>query len=171
MVNAQLLSETMDAVIAADQDGTWNQATWYDPIRDDQGNFCGTAGCFAGHRAFLDGYKLVWRDNWHRLPGYYEIENTVQDCILNFASIPSYVQNRLELTDHQAEVLFSENNTLDELKEMVNALLAGDDLSTWEINDVEQVVVSGPPFWIDEVTIFNAGVRASAGTHNGGDIN
>jgi hypothetical protein len=54
MADIAALEETMAAVERAAEQGRWVQSEWVSPL-DAAGNWCRTAGCFAGHRAFLDG--------------------------------------------------------------------------------------------------------------------
>jgi hypothetical protein len=114
-VNQELLYETLDAVIAADTVGDWEQGNWVVPSRSQDPGSCGTAACFAGWRAILDGVyldgMLVGRQGGHKPR----------------ESIRMYAENRLGLTPEQDGSLFSGGNTLEDLKYMVNAIAGGHD--------------------------------------------
>jgi hypothetical protein len=112
MVNKDLLRETLDAVIAADAVGDWNQQAWmYSRHRAPEGS-CGTAGCFAGWRAILDGYTQASG-----------VQGAAVDPInRTFVDVMTHATKRLGLNGFQADVLFAGTNTLKDLKRIVDEL-------------------------------------------------
>jgi hypothetical protein len=113
MADIAALEETMAAVERAAEQGRWVQSEWVSPL-DAAGNWCRTAGCFAGHRAFLDGYELV---------------DTAQELVdgeghsLFQEDVRRYAQRALELTDKQAVRLFAGGNTLEDLRLAVKEII------------------------------------------------
>jgi hypothetical protein len=96
----------------------WNQAQWVKVATMPEG-FCLTAGCLAGHVAIADGYtepELDGRGNvsW--------IRNPVTGDTLAFGgpgSVAEYAARKLGLADHQADLLFDEHNSLEDLRSLV----------------------------------------------------
>jgi hypothetical protein len=66
-INVDLFRKTLDHIetLAAfkeqglDLDEVWDQRTWYQPVRNDEGNICGTKACFAGWACVLAGDDLI----------------------------------------------------------------------------------------------------------------
>lgn len=106
------LRETMDAVLAASAEGRWRQDVWFEN-RDAYGKECGTAGCFAGWCAFLDGYTVI---DWNTVMLF----NPATHRTLLKNQVRYWAQERLGLDDNQATVLFAATNTLEDLKELVD---------------------------------------------------
>jgi hypothetical protein len=136
MVNAQALTETLAVVEKQVENGTgrFNQGAWAEETP------CGTAGCFAGWRAFLDGYtfleegeRLVNRTTGESLAlwpwgedeagGEDEAECEAGDTVAEHAT------RRFGLNRGQADSLFSGRNTLNDLRRKVAALIASDEKS------------------------------------------
>jgi hypothetical protein len=113
MADIGALEETLAAVELAEKEHRWIQGDWWSAV-DWDGNWCQTAGCFAGQRAFADGYQLD-AANRHRLvkegadPLYRE-------------DIQEWAQRRLDLTRAEAEVLFAGDNTLYDLGVIVDQI-------------------------------------------------
>ena len=126
MVNAQALNETLAAIEAS-------------PSRHDQGVWaedygCGTVGCIAGWRAILDGYT-EFRNGLDYVDG--ALANPVTDALLPVAddnarawsesgqtTIASYAAERFGLDQDQAEVLFCESNSLDDIRDIIREFTA-----------------------------------------------
>lgn len=123
-INTVALRETMDAVLAASADGLWDQVRWISP------KSCGTAACFAGHRALQDGFVL---------PGF---DRSDEDIVVNPRTgeelyyvlsgqaaeghhVAEYARQRFGLTESEADWLFDSANSLDTLKEIVDDLCSG----------------------------------------------
>jgi hypothetical protein len=107
-VDKEALWETLDRVIAADVEGKWDQTTWV----------CGTTGCFCGHRALLDGAEIVGV-NCVRLPGGVWLDLDSEDDAHSWSL---WGRDRFGLTYQQAEGLFHADNTLEDLKDIVDRI-------------------------------------------------
>jgi hypothetical protein len=117
MVDKELLYETLDAVIAADAVGDWDQKRWVGPSGSSHPHSCGTAGCFAGWRAVLDGY--TWRTN--------KDNRLLNPRTGHEVYIPDHARERLGLNGEQTFALFLYKNTLDDLKYIVDEIAGGHD--------------------------------------------
>ena len=104
-VNKEALRETLAAVKA--NPDHWHQLQW---ITQRPG--CGTAYCFAGWRAALDGYTEESR-RW-----CCAVDPTTGRSV----SIPDYAEECLGLTSEQADELFHPFNTLADLERIVAEL-------------------------------------------------
>ena len=125
MPDADLLYETLDAVIEADTGNRWIQGEWITPLARDGSitevvsDWCGTAGCFAGHRAFLDGavpivaHGVVSRSRVLLPDG-------------QITGVEVYAEDRLRLTNTQSLRLFAGSNSLEDLKQIVDQIVAGE---------------------------------------------
>jgi hypothetical protein len=114
MADIQALEETMAAVEVAAKNGRWIQDEWFTGY-DLDGEWCGTAGCFAGHRAFLDGYRVEATPNGRLL-----VKGGADP--IQFAG--DWASGRLRLSDAQAEELFRSGNQLDDLRRIVARIKA-----------------------------------------------
>jgi hypothetical protein len=115
-VNKELLRETLDAVIAADAVGDWIQQAWLISSWPVAEGSCGTAGCFAGWRAMLDGYTQVSRT----FSG-----TAINPTTFERIEVRSHAVQRLGLTDRQSVRLFAASNTLADLKDIVDDICEG----------------------------------------------
>jgi len=91
----------------------WDQSVW--GRTDSKG--CGTACCIAGRQALLDGGQFVpgrWSVTAARMPGGRVVD------------ISEYAGNRLGLTETQAEALFSEDNSLTDLRKIIDRIAEGE---------------------------------------------
>jgi hypothetical protein len=136
MVNAQALTETLAAVEKQVKNGTglWEQSDWA------QQTPCGTAGCFAGWRAFLDGYTRLEDD-----PTTIDVPRLVNprtgDSLPMYddngwpwrgITVARHAQQRFGLEQNQAATLFAMNNTLPDLREIVAVLIGADEKGAGE---------------------------------------
>jgi len=113
-INVELLKLGMKAVEEAAVQGTWNQKTWR----------CGTSMCFAGWVIEISGREWV--------PGTQHVVATPEEIADGdafysdggaMAMAPSAVaQDLLGITSTWANTLFHENNTLNDLRHMVDSL-------------------------------------------------
>lgn len=87
---------------------------------------CGTAGCFAGWRVLKDGYQVdfVGYNNT-----FVKIENPDTGKTLQIHQIAVYAAKLFELDDDEQFALFHADNTIEDLKEMVDALCESPDRS------------------------------------------
>lgn len=112
MINVPLLESTMGRIFAEPEN--WNQREWVttDPVYLPPGNVCGTAMCFAGHAAILDGAQLASSPS-----------NTVVTRDGERWPVASYATLALGLTSRQADDLFRAENSLDDLQYKVKDLI------------------------------------------------
>jgi len=116
-------------VIAADAEGRWNQQQWVTGYNT-AGQSCGTAGCFAGWRCFLDGFTEVDqmgisvsdKTGFVLQPTDYSRAD-----FLDPRTIPGHAAEVLGLDRDQAMILFEASNTLEDLKGIVDAICANDE--------------------------------------------
>lgn len=114
MVNVTELRRAMDLVIDASAKGLHDQGTW---ITDTD---CGTAGCLAGLYALACGCTPVYRSLLEE-----DVRDTViiippgasDDCEMH---VQDWVTKALGLSSDQATRLFSVNNTVHDLKEIID---------------------------------------------------
>lgn len=83
-------------------------------------NVCGTAGCFAGWRAMLDGWTVVK----NQIPGLTPMMMDADGEVTYADEIGDYARDRLELTRDESRDLFDPDNGLAKLKHPVDALCA-----------------------------------------------
>lgn len=85
-------------------------------------NECGTAGCFAGWAALLNGHTPRWHhfgsDDWESA---YACDEEGR-CVL----ISEVAESLLELTKREADVLFYGKNKIEDIELMVKNLANGD---------------------------------------------
>src|SRR6478609_8447532 len=116
MADNALMYSTLDRVIAASADGSRNQKTWVE-IND-----CGTAFCYAGHLLHSQGWEAV---RLFDQPSYGTFGLFKDGEILTWTQIGARAAAELDLTDAEADALFAEENTLEELKELVDQIVDG----------------------------------------------
>jgi hypothetical protein len=106
--------ETLDQVIAVTPEGGWRQDVWIT-----HNETCGTAGCFAGWRVMLDGYTEL------RFNGENEVTALCNpdtgECVLP-TQIADWATRSLGLNSQEVNRLFCSDNTLRDLKEIVDEL-------------------------------------------------
>ena len=125
------LVETLEVVTRAAKVGLWEQETWInsDPIIGGavewQGKtFCGTAGCFAGWRAMLDGGEVLYVEDAHIEEDFLNESLIFPDgSKVPACAVGAWAQSRLGLTDSQAHDLFDADNTLADLHIMVRDIV------------------------------------------------
>jgi hypothetical protein len=137
MANVEALRENMDRVIDASAQGTWNQCVWVVTPYEEQ-SICRTAGCFAGHYAFSQGYTQL---TLAPAPAHYSrvewvLKNPKTGDVLriddsyiqssNTYSVCEFAKRGLGLTWREAESLFYASNSLETLKHKVDQICAGE---------------------------------------------
>lgn len=122
--NLELLHRVMDYIETHPKN--WIQSSWFwitDHNNDlvphlidvevEEVNSCGTAMCFAGHAALMEGFPAppkVQHTEWSRkIDGDFWPE-----------SVDAFATKRLGLSSEVAEELFDSENTIEQLREMVD---------------------------------------------------
>jgi hypothetical protein len=121
--DADALYETLDEVIAVAPFGGHEQTVWVN--KDD----CGTAACFCGRRALQDGYQYV-EAGIVKHPKTGKIIGTS-----GASSWHNWGEKRFGLTIKQAIVLFDGENTVEDLKELVDGIVSG--MSSQELTNIK----------------------------------
>lgn len=99
-------------------DTFWSQAQWVTVARLPEG-FCVTGGCLAGHVAMHAGYVEPVLNRFGTVDG---IRNPETGDTLTFSgpgSVAWFAMHKLGLTEEQADRLFDEHNTLEDLESYV----------------------------------------------------
>jgi hypothetical protein len=94
-VNVPLLRRALDEI--TEKPETWDQGVW-----------CGSACCLAGHVVALDGWEFI---ETNQLPG--QFSRVTKDGITK--TVPTAAADVLRIHDDQAEELFDGVNDLDDL--------------------------------------------------------
>lgn len=120
--NTDLLYATLDRVIAAEPDGTWDQNNWI-AYNDD---FCGTTACFAGHTLLAQGGKILTRAATAGDRTYIEAYavKMPDGTFITTGMVADAASEALRLTPRQADNLFHAERGIAELKEIVDKIAA-----------------------------------------------
>lgn len=120
--SADRLREALRITEEADKKGLWNQSDWFVKWE------CGTAGCFAGNYAVSQKcepyFSKVYDD-------YYEgVRSTslIKTPDGSTVSTGSWAADELGLNMDESDRLFDGDNTMDELREIVDEIIAARDL-------------------------------------------
>jgi len=116
MVNRTAMYETLDKVIEVAPSGAWRQDVWVM-----HSSLCGTAGCFAGWRVILDGFSELVLDESGEVDA---LRNPQTGQHVYLSMLPAQAATSLDLWLADARELFSSDNTLEDLKELVDRLCA-----------------------------------------------
>ena len=120
MADVAKLKRVLAVVEQAEQVGLWDQGSWWhdvegrDPLDVDGEHFCGTAYCFAGWTLALEGWK----------PGYYAHQMVKGEYEVG---VDEAAADALDLNLGEAEMLFHEDNSLDDLRRMVAEYCASEE--------------------------------------------
>jgi hypothetical protein len=131
----EALRANMDRVIAADAQHLWKQGVWVAPVDEDgevisnqlaalgNGEYCQTAGCFAGHYVFSRGYTEVdWCCSKVTNPATGIVLSFDHDNVNSVDNVSGYTRYGLGLSESQAMRLFNGDNSLHQLKDMVDEI-------------------------------------------------
>lgn len=117
---AELRHATLDAIRANPEH--WDQSAWR----------CDTGMCFAGWAAQLAGGVFPYDDNDDRTDIVYGGEEPRAGIVTSptgqLETISVFAQDRLGLTDDEADILFYGDNDLYDLTELVRRLDAGESI-------------------------------------------
>lgn len=147
-INFALLDEIMDYIEKHPRQ--WNQDDWFrivdlvtgetryetERVLMEEVNSCGAAMCFAGHAALRMGFPAPPLNN----------NGSWQREVLDEAGYPYredvfvFAQNVLGLTSSQADALFAGSNSMEDLKNIVEALHLNPKLSGYALEDVRDSV-------------------------------
>jgi hypothetical protein len=100
-VNVPLLQQVLDHI--TDQPARWDQGVW-----------CGTACCLAGHAAQLSG--------WEPVPG---VDDPLVRKGKRVAPVPTVARNLLGLSGREGDLLFDGSNKLRDLWNLAAAFTEG----------------------------------------------
>ena len=143
MVNVDLLRETLDHIKNNPQ--TWRQDVWFTHVDPETGfrtdelisfdveevNSCGTAFCFAGHAALKSGFVAPPKNSYsHWCKEEYDEASGRTRTIF----VDDHAAKALGITWDQADVLFSGENSMEDLETIVNAIIEDPDISGSELN-------------------------------------
>lgn len=103
----------------------WDQGRWVNYAILPEG-FCLTAGCLAGHVAINDGYDQIEVSDEGQSIGIWNPDTGDTLTWSGPDSVGEYARSKLGLNQQQAEVLFESQNTLDDLREIVEELCASE---------------------------------------------
>lgn len=124
MANNDLLQRTLAHIEAHPEQ--WNQGAWAKKTD------CGTAYCFAGtavHLAHPDAtpaFNTLWdRTAFMNVP---TVITAAGRTLMSQVDIQQEATEVLDLYRHEAGVLFSAHNTLEDLRQMVADLIAGEQI-------------------------------------------
>lgn len=104
-------------------------------------NECGTTACLAGWACLLNGYSIDtekigdYKKNHGPNAGIVRFGGPILDSFNNAADIQYTAIDILDLDDEDANILFAEANTVDDLELMVKDLANGDDLDELWVED------------------------------------
>lgn len=130
-VDKEALRTNMDRVIAADAQHLWQQGDWVAPVDENgeqvgavlDGEYCRTAGCFAGHYAFSQGYTQVdWYSATITNPETGDVLDTDRDDLTRVDNVAGFTMHGLGLDPSQAMRLFNADNSLHQLKFLVDEI-------------------------------------------------
>ena len=128
MADNVLMYQTLDRVIAAAADGSWNQKMWVEI------NECGSAFCYAGHLLHMQGWQAI------RIPGqpsWSTFGLKRGEEVLTWTGIGARAAEELGLTPAEADALFEEDNDLERLKMLV------DEIANGTFEEPEPIVFAG----------------------------
>lgn len=141
--NVELLTRTLEAIEQNPKD--WYQGSWV-AIVDNDGekvwpenwvdnqNECRTACCFAGQAAVLSGIRqpsvkeiqALGYGDWYVSKTGETIWSTKYSTPSGAETVSSWAQEALGLTSWQSEILFEGDNTLRDLRKLVDLIISGD---------------------------------------------
>jgi hypothetical protein len=144
MADIELMRKVLDAVWVAGE--RWQQDTWAQPVQwveqPEDGIYpaCGTAGCFAGWLAILDGFDRYDATNealvnsqgerlrlWHFGNAYPTSEG---EWPAGVQTVATYAAERFGLSFQDAELLCGASNSLTQLEDIIDKLEAEPDDAT-----------------------------------------
>jgi hypothetical protein len=116
------LYESLDRTIQADAEGFHDQRNWVTlHEHEDGGPQCGIAGCLCGWRALQDGGVYSRLTEAVTLP-----DGTVLGGFNAWMSWTKWGAERFGLSMDTADLLFHEDNTIEDLKSIVDRISAGE---------------------------------------------
>lgn len=151
-LNVDLLEEIYKFI--EEHPRTWRQASWYATVDQETGvwkhyvrvenveelNSCGSSFCFAGHVALHEGFPSPPVQNNHEW-GRFVKEDTEYE---EYELVYEFAAKRLGLTSDQAGALFEGDNSLDDIRFMIDVLkllpsVDGDDLVEMKYERIDRI--------------------------------
>ena len=133
-INTDLLDLVLDVIEHEEKrpEGVgWDQREWVRSVLDEDRNMCGTALCFAGWAAYLNGYTEPVVEQFGvdraRFVEVDALRNPATGETLRWNEISSFARERLGLNYREADALFFGGNDLSDLHIIVT-VLKGDGL-------------------------------------------
>lgn len=151
MANVELLRETLQYIKNNPQ--SWRQDVWFTHIDPETGrrvesvieveveevNSCNTAFCFAGHAALKSGFPAPPKESYSQWTA--EIDGKT-------VHVDTYAASKLGITYDQADVLFSGENSLEDIETIVEAIIENPDISDGDLE--EKIGRDGADYCCDE---------------------
>lgn len=141
MVNVPLLRKELEHITAHPED--WDQGNWLIGRRRAS---CGTAGCLAGNTVLHDGWYPNTANSHFNHPVAHVIKEQHRE-----ASVKAVASDLLQLTRHQASVLFAGHNSLLDLWMIASELTNGEievppgvtgDADDYELHEIRNIIQS-----------------------------
>lgn len=144
-VNVKLLKDVLNYIKTHPQ--SWRQDDWYMvidwekrevvphlvEIEYTEVNSCGTAMCFAGHAALMEGFPAPPKGGpWVRPVDGEDYPEGVDQ----------FARKRLGLDYDVAEELFDGTNTLEVLEKMIEEIIADPTVSYWVLADIRENILN-----------------------------
>lgn len=144
-VNVKLLKDVLNYIKTHPQ--SWRQEDWYMvidwekrevvphlvEIEYTEVNSCGTAMCFAGHAALMEGFPAPPKTgNWTRRVDGEDYPEGVDQ----------FARKRLGLDYDVAEELFDGSNTLEVLEKMIEEIIADPTVEYYVLSDIREEILN-----------------------------
>lgn len=145
-LNVELLRKTMDYIATHPQ--VWHQGSWfwiYDSDKDtviphqveityEEVNSCNTAFCFAGHAALMEGFIAPPSNTYKAWTRQVDVKGSDD---WHYEDVDEFARKRLGLSSDVANELFAAENTIQDLKDMVNLIIEKNgDVSYEELDEI-----------------------------------
>jgi hypothetical protein len=129
MADIEALWLTLKETEEAAKKQLWDQSYWMAEMK------CGTTGCFAGHYAISQGCVPALDSH------FYDDKTSINDTADCFTPegervyIRSFAKEGLGLTEDEADALFEGDNTLSDLRLIIEAISKGESVRFWNRRD------------------------------------
>jgi hypothetical protein len=144
-VNVKLLQDVLNYIKAHPQ--SWRQTDWYMvldwqkreivphlvEVEYSEVNSCGTAMCFAGHAALMEGFPAPPKTG----PWVRDVDGKAWG-----EGVDEFARKRLGLSYDVAEELFDGDNTIEVLEKMVEEIIENPDVHFYTLVDIRDEVLN-----------------------------